>query len=171
VTIGGLAEHGCGRELYEQFLQMQKEGIKPDAFTYSSILNPCASAGALEWVKEVHGHVLEAGLESDLPVGNALVHKYANCGSLDDARLVFDWMEDRDVILWTVMIGGLADHGCGHEALKVFKSTTADDMKPNEISFVAVLSTCTHSGLVDEGRKCFFGNDTRLWHQTYCGAL
>ena len=155
VMIGGLAEHGCGHEAYELFLQMKREGLKPDAFTYSSILNACASAGALEWVKEVHTHAREAGFESDVRVGNALVHMYAKCGSIDDARLAFDKMEERDVVTWNVLIGGLAQHGCGHEALEVFRSMIADGVKPNEISFVAVLSACSHSGLVDEGRRLF----------------
>jgi len=64
---------------------MQREGWEPDAFTYLSILNPRASAGALEWVKEVHRHVLKAGLKSDLRVDSALVHMYAKSGSIDDA--------------------------------------------------------------------------------------
>ena len=155
VMIGGLAEHGCGHEAYELFLQMKREGLKPDAFTYASILNACASAGDLEWVKEVHRHAREAGFESDVRVGNALVHMYAKCGSIADARLTFDKMEERDVVTWNVMIGGLAQHGCGHEALEVFRSMIADGVKPNEISFVAVLSACSHSGLVDEGRRLF----------------
>ena len=155
VMIGGLAEHGCGHEAYELFLQMKREGLKPDAFTYASILNACASAGALEWVKEVHTHAREAGFESDVRVGNALVHMYAKCGSIDDARLAFDKMEERDVVTWNVMIGGLAEHGCGHEALEVFRSMIAEGVKPNEISFGSVLSACSHSGLVDEGRRLF----------------
>ena len=84
-----------------------------------SILNPCASAGALEWVKEVHRHALRAGLESDARVGNALVHMYAKSGSIDDARQVFDRIVERHVITWNVMIGGLAQHGLGHEAFSL----------------------------------------------------
>jgi pentatricopeptide repeat protein len=56
---------------------MQQVGFKPDARTYVSILNACASAGALDWVKEVHNQAREAGFQLDLCVGNALVHMYA----------------------------------------------------------------------------------------------
>lgn len=72
---------------------MQQEGIKSNAFTYVSILNPCAGVGALEWMKEVHMHVVEVGLESDLHVSNALVHMYCKCGSLDEVGLVIHRME------------------------------------------------------------------------------
>ena len=81
-----------------------------------SILYACASAGASEWVTEVHRHAREDGFESDLSVGNALVHMYAKSGSINDARLVFDRMAERDVITWTAMIGGLARHGFWGEA-------------------------------------------------------
>ncbi|CAM6120724.1 unnamed protein product [Calypogeia fissa] len=155
VMIGGLAERGLGHEAYQLFLQMKQEGFKPNAITYMSILNPSASAGALDWVKEVHGHASGAGLESDLRVGNALVHMYAKSGSIDDARLVFDRMETRELITWNTMIGGLAQHGCGHEALELFAKMNADGMKPNGTSFVALLSACCHAGLLDDGRRLF----------------
>jgi pentatricopeptide repeat protein len=66
VMIGGLAQHGCGHEAYRLFCQMRREGFEPNKFTYASILNASASAGALEWVEEVHGHARQAGLESNL---------------------------------------------------------------------------------------------------------
>ncbi|CAM6124798.1 unnamed protein product [Calypogeia fissa] len=153
--IGGLAQHGYGREAYRHYLQMRQEGFEPNAVTFMSILNASASAGALEWVKEVHGHARKAGLDSDLRVGNALVHMYAESGSIDDARLVFDRMEKRDVVTWTTMIGGLAYHGCGHEALELFRKMNADLVKPDEYLFAAVLSACCHGGLVDDGRRLF----------------
>ncbi|CAM6093692.1 unnamed protein product [Calypogeia fissa] len=155
VMIGGLAQHGCGHESYRLFLQMRQEGVEPDAITYISIFNASASAGAMEWVKEVHGHACEAGLESDVRVANALVHMYAKSGSIDDARLVFDKLENRDVVTWNAMIGGLAEHGCEHEALELFGKMNAHGVKPDATSFVAVLSACCHAGLLDEGRRLF----------------
>jgi len=99
--IGGLAQNGCQHEAYDLILRMKREGLKPDAFTYASILNACASVGDLEWVREVHRHALEGGFESDVRVGNALVHIYAKCGSINDAKLVFERMQERDVVTWT----------------------------------------------------------------------
>src|SRR5436189_236697 len=92
VMIGAYADSGDGEEAYRLLLQMKREGFKPYAITYMSILNECSSAGALEWVREVHSHAREAGFESDVRVGSALVHMYAKCGSIDDARLAFDKM-------------------------------------------------------------------------------
>jgi pentatricopeptide repeat protein len=85
VMIGGLAQHGFGGDAYDMFIRMQQEGFEPDVRTYVSILNAGGSAGALEWVKEVHNQARQAGFELDLFVGIALVHMYAKCGSMDDA--------------------------------------------------------------------------------------
>jgi pentatricopeptide repeat protein len=71
------------------FIRIQQEGFNPNVYAYVSILNACASARALEWMKEVHNQAREAGFELDLRVGNALVHIYAKCGSMDDAQLAF----------------------------------------------------------------------------------
>jgi pentatricopeptide repeat protein len=155
VMIGAYAEIGAAVEAYQLFLQMIQQGFIPDRITYVSILNACASAGVLEWVKEVHSFVLKAGLESDLRVGNALVHVYAKSGSMEDARGLFDRMKERDVVTWNIMIAGLAQHGCGHEALEVFRKMNAVAVKPDGYSFVAVLSACSHAGLVDEFRRLF----------------
>jgi pentatricopeptide repeat protein len=95
---------------------MQQEGFKPNVYTYVSILNACASAGALDWVKEVHNQAREAGFELDLRVGTSLVHMYAKCGSMDDAQPSFHRIEERDMITWTVMIGGLVQHVFGGDA-------------------------------------------------------
>jgi hypothetical protein len=85
-----------------------------------SILNAYASAGALEWVKEVHNQAREAGFELDLRVGNTQVHINAKYGSMDDTRLVFDRMEERDVVTWTMMIGGIVQHDFGGDAYDIF---------------------------------------------------
>lgn len=71
-------------------------------------------------MKEVHRHVVEAGLEGNLRMGSTLVHMYAKSGSIDDARVVLDKLEEHDVITWTVMIGAYAESGCGVEAYGLF---------------------------------------------------
>ncbi|CAM6105985.1 unnamed protein product [Calypogeia fissa] len=172
IMIGGLAQHGHGHEAYRMFVQMKGEGFEPNAITYMSILNGSASVGALEWVKEVHGHATKAGLLSDVRVGSALVHMYAKSGNKDDARLVFDKMEKQDVVTWNVMLGGLAEHGCGHEALELFRKMNADGVKPDGTSFVALLSSCCHAGLLDDGRRLFlamtqdYGIEPEIVHYT-----
>ena len=155
VMIGAYAGSGRGMEAYDLYVKMKEEGFQPDAVTYMSLLNDCASTGALEWVEDVHRHILEGGYESDVRVGSALVHMYANSGSIEDAQLVFERMEECNVMTWNIMIGGLGQHGRGRDALELFRKMKADGLVPDAYSFVALLSACSHSGLVDEGRQIF----------------
>jgi pentatricopeptide repeat protein len=131
------------------FICMQQEGFKPNVYTYVSILNACASVGALDWVKEVHNQAREAGFELDLRVGNVLVHMYAKCRSMDVARLAFHRMEEWDVITWTVMIGGLAQHGFGGDAYDMFIRMQEEGFKHNVNTYVSILNACASAGALD----------------------
>ena len=171
VMIGAYAGSGRGVEAYDLYLKMKEEGFQPDAVTYMSLLNDCASTGALEWVKDVHRHILEGGYESDVRVGSALVQMYAKSGSIEDAQLVFERMEEYDVVTWNIMIGGLGQHGRGQDALELFRKMKADGVVPDAYSFVALLSACSHAGLVDEGRQLFcamkdYGVEPTVVHYT-----
>ena len=171
VMIGAYAGSGRGVEAYALYLKMKEEGFQPNAVTYVSLLNDCASTGALEWVKDVHWHILEEGHESDVRVGSALVHMYAKSGSIEDAQLVFERMEECDVMTWNIMIGGLGQHGRGQDALELFRKMKADGLVPDACSFVALLSACSHAGLVDEGRQIFcamkdYGVEPTVVHYT-----
>ena len=171
VMIGAYAGSGRGVEAYDLYLKMKKEGFQPDAVTYVSLLNDCAITGALEWMKDVHRHILEGGYESDVRVGNALVHMYAKSGSIEDAQLVFEKMGECNVMTWNTMIGGLGQHGRGQDALELFRKMKADGLVPDAYSFVALLSACSHAGLVDEGRQLFcamkdYGVEPTVVHYT-----
>ena len=171
VMIGAYAGSGRGVEAYDLYLKMKEEGFQPEAATYVSLLNDCASTGALEWVKDVHRHILEGGYESDVRVGSALVHMYAKSGSIEDAQFVFERMEECDVMTWNIMIGGLGQHGRGQDALELFRKMKADGLVPDAYSFVALLSACSHAGLVDEGRETFcamkdYGVELTVVHYT-----
>ena len=171
MMIGAYAGSGRGVEAYDLYLKMKEEDFQPNAVTYVSLLNDCRSAGALEWVKDVHRHILEGGHESDVRVGSALVHMYAKSGSIEDAQLVFERMEECNVMTWNIMIGGLGQHGRGQDALELFRKMKADGLVPDAYSFVALLSACSHAGLVDEGRQIFcamkdYGVEPTVVHYT-----
>jgi pentatricopeptide repeat protein len=80
---------------------------------------------------------------------------YAKCGSMDDAWRVFNKMPSRDVVTWTAVLGGCALHGHGKEALKHFKRMCKEGVQPDDITFITLLSACSHAGLVDEGMRCY----------------
>ncbi|CAN1285228.1 Pentatricopeptide repeat-containing protein At4g13650 [Linum perenne] len=137
---------------------MQLEGLDPDCVTVASILSACASTGALVMGKQLHSYALKAGITADiinLSICNALVSLYARCGKTREAYLVFDNMNIKDNISWNGLISGFAQSGHLEEALKVFSQMNKAEVEPNHVTFVGVLTACSHVGLVNEG-LCYF---------------
>jgi len=64
-------------------------------------------------------------------------------------------MPSHDVVSSNAISGGCAMHGHGEAALKHFEQMCAEGVQPNGITFVCVLSACSHAGLVDEGMHCY----------------
>jgi len=153
--IAGNAQHGNNESALNFFQQMQHIGVKPNSETFTSVLSACAGLTSLEQGKEVHGEIIRCGFQSDVFVGSALVNMYGKCGSIKNARRVFDKMNQRDVVSWTAMIEGYAMHGCGKEALMLFEEMKQSGTKPNDVTLLGVLSACCHSGLVNEGLQYF----------------
>ncbi|CAL9149658.1 pentatricopeptide repeat-containing protein At1g08070, chloroplastic-like [Musa acuminata AAA Group] len=153
--ISGLVNNKEFKQALELFRQMQRQGIEPDAFTLVGVLNSCASLGALDLGQWVHAYINRNGIEADGITGNALVDMYSKCGRIDRAMEVFGGMAHKDVYTYTSMIVGLAMHGRGEEALELFAAMSSAGVKPNEVTFVGVLSACSHAGLVDVGLRHF----------------
>ncbi len=139
----------------ELYHHMQQAGLQLNRSTYMYILKACTNLTALAEGKQLHRSIVEAGLGADTCIGNALIDMYAKCGSLSDARKVFDAMRERDLVSWTVTIVGLAQHGCQEDALDLFKQMKQEGVVPDAVTFVGVLSACSHGGLVDEGLEYF----------------
>ncbi|XP_057805095.1 putative pentatricopeptide repeat-containing protein At5g52630 [Salvia miltiorrhiza] len=149
------AQRGQGEEALKLYLKLLEMDTKPDSFVCSSLLNACANLSAYEQGKQIHVHVLKMGFMSDVFAGNSLVNMYAKCGSIEDAGHAFSEVPERSVVSWSAMIGGLAQHGRGEEALNLFNDMLKDGVAPNHITLVSVLSACNHAGLVDEAQWYF----------------
>jgi pentatricopeptide repeat protein len=154
--INGYAECGPYMEAMEIFSQMQHEGVKPDAVTFTGLLKACANQASLQGARWVHTRIMAAAFESDIRVRNGLISMYAKCGSLADAAHVFNEMEERDVVTYNAMIAALGQYGHGREALQKFHLMISTGVRPDGVTFVGVLSACSHTGLVDEGLRYFY---------------
>eukprot|EP01018_Ginkgo_biloba_P005078 Gb_12201 [translate_table: standard] len=153
--IAGYVQNGNYNEALKLFCQMQLADVKTDSVSVASVLPACAHLAALEQGKEIHDHIVRRGFELDDFVTSALIDMYAKCGSIQDARCVFDKIIERNVASWNAMIAGYAMHGHGLDALKLFHQMQWAGAKPDHITFTGVLSACSHTGLVNEGWKYF----------------
>ncbi|OEL22851.1 Pentatricopeptide repeat-containing protein [Dichanthelium oligosanthes] len=143
------------KEALELWREMRAACVAPDGITMVSVLSACGDMGALAVGAEVHQFVESNGIEVDVKLGTALIDMYAKCGDIENSLRVFHSMPSKDVLTWSTMIIGLANHGLGHDALSLFSRMISEGLKSNEITFIGVLVACTHLGLVNDGKKFF----------------
>ncbi|XP_050225125.1 pentatricopeptide repeat-containing protein At1g09190 [Mercurialis annua] len=156
LMISCLAQSGRFSEALELFHEMRDRGVKPDEATIVTVLPICARLEAVSVGQEIKSYAESSGLYRDfVSVGNALVDFYSKCGMLETARSVFDEMPQKSVVSWNSMISAMAFNGKGEVGLDLFEEMINKGMKPNEATFVAVLSCCSHAGLVERGSDLF----------------
>ncbi|XXG89223.1 hypothetical protein AAC387_Pa12g1277 [Persea americana] len=153
--IGGHVSNGEFKEGLLVFDEMQRAGVKPDKMTLTLVLSACGELGAIEQGKWLHDYINKKGIEINVFLGTSLIDMYAKTGFIDCACKLFEEMPKKDVLAWNAMIGSLAMHGLGEEALALFSRMDLAGIVPNEITFLGVLSACAHAGLVEEGLRHF----------------
>ncbi|KAK4804293.1 hypothetical protein SAY86_004110 [Trapa natans] len=170
--ISGYVHVGDHESAFRTFRAMIYSQAMVNEYIVTSILSACASTGVLGLGLQVHAYIQKVGHKMDVPLRSSLVFMYAECGNLEDAKLIFEVEKSSCVGLWTSMISGLATNGRGREAIDLFECMLNEGVIPNEITFVSVLSACSHSGLLEEGGKYFkimkevYGIKPRIEHFT-----
>ncbi|XP_057429030.1 pentatricopeptide repeat-containing protein At1g03540 [Lotus japonicus] len=145
----------CQNKEYEAVFELVRERGVSDLYAFGTVLRACSGVAAVMLGKEVHCQYVRKGGWRDVIVESALVDLYAKCGCVDFAQRLFLSMEVRNQITWNAMIGGLAQNGRGTEVLELFEDMIKEGMEPDYITFIGVLFACSHTGLVDEGRRYF----------------
>ncbi|KAI8021616.1 Pentatricopeptide repeat-containing protein [Camellia lanceoleosa] len=153
--ILGYAQNGHVTDALNHFCKMHQKNIKPDSFTMVSVIPALAELSVLRQAKWIHGLVIRTCLDKNVFVMTALVDMYAKCGAVSTARKLFDMMDVRHVTTWNAMIDGYGTHGLGRAAVELFSEMRKGAIKPNDITFLCIISACSHSGLVEEGQNCF----------------
>ncbi|KAL2233165.1 pentatricopeptide repeat-containing protein At1g50270 [Sesamum indicum] len=137
------------------FQEMLVEKVKPNEATLASVLTACAQLGALDQGRWVDKYIVTRKLELNSVLGTALIDMYAKCGCINKAFCVFERIHAKDVYPWTALIFGLAINGDAMGSLNRFSQMVSGGVQPNEVTFTAVLSACSHGGLVNEGQHLF----------------
>ncbi|XP_006656739.2 pentatricopeptide repeat-containing protein At2g22070-like [Oryza brachyantha] len=153
--IAGLVQNGLGVEAVSFYKEMVRAGEKENGYSFASVLSACCAIARLQHGKMVHCRIFKSGFCMDTIVGNTLLDMYFKCGSSMDAQLVFNTMCSYDVVSWTAMIVGYGRHNDAGRALESFRTMIDRGFKPDNITFLTILSACSQGGLVDEGLKIF----------------
>ncbi|KAK1438221.1 hypothetical protein QVD17_04027 [Tagetes erecta] len=153
--VVGYAQDGNLSKAMESYAALRKSNIPVDGFVLSSVMAVFADFALLEQGKQMHGYMKKVPFGLDISVSNSVMDMYLKCGLIEDADKVFNEMPKRNVISWTVMITGYGKHGFGKEAINIFENMQLENLAPDEVTYLALLTSCSHSGLVDESKKYF----------------
>ncbi|KAL9456474.1 hypothetical protein AB3S75_005660 [Citrus x aurantiifolia] len=160
--IAGLLLNSLDIEAFMFFKQMRQNEMYPTQFSFATVLSSCAKLSSSFQGRQVHAQIEKDGYVNDIFVGSALIEMYCKCGDICGARRFFDMMHGKNTVTWNEMIHGYAQNGYGDEAVRLYKDMIASGVKPDDITFVAILTACSHSGLVDVGVEIF--NSMQLDH-------
>ncbi|KAH7282516.1 hypothetical protein KP509_35G034300 [Ceratopteris richardii] len=151
--ISGYVEHECFEEALDCYICLQHYGVVvPDAATFVCTLKACSRIRATCKGIEIHSEICRRGFhESDLVIGNMLIDMYCSCGLLLVAQEVFDNLPQADVVTWTVLAAGYAGQGLHEEALHVFDYMQHQNVSPNIVTYVSLLSCCASLGALEGG--------------------
>ncbi|CAH8271332.1 unnamed protein product [Arabidopsis lyrata] len=163
-AISGYAQRGLGYEALGVCRQMLSSGIKPNEVTLISVLSGCASVGALMHGKEIHCYAIKYPMDlrknghgDENMVINQLIDMYAKCKKVDIARAMFDSLspKERDVVTWTVMIGGYSQHGDANKALELLSEMFEEDCqtRPNAFTISCALVACASLAALSIGKQ------------------
>ncbi|XP_009607091.1 pentatricopeptide repeat-containing protein At1g31430-like [Nicotiana tabacum] len=153
--INGYVQFNRVDDAMNMFRTMQMQRIKPDKYTLVALLTGCAQIGAFEQGEWIRDYMKENKIAITAVVGTALIEMYAKCGCIEKSMEIFDGLKEKDTASWTSIICALAMSGNTKKALELFSQMEQGGFCPDDITFIGVLSACSHGGLVEEGRRYF----------------
>ena len=159
--ISGYSKHGKDHHALELYSKMQHAGIAPDMFLFSCLLKACGRIGALEQGKMLQAEMMRNQVKPDVAIGNAMISMYMRCGDLIEACRIFNELPYKDSTSWGFMISIFAQYGDGKLAIQCFNDMQKHGIKPNEMVFTRLLSSCGRTG---EGKFQLNAMNERQYH-------
>ncbi|KAK4767641.1 hypothetical protein SAY86_015391 [Trapa natans] len=154
-VISGLTQNNHQEKILDLLCELLASGLEPNPVTLSSILPTCSHLSNLKGVKEIHAFAIKRSYHQNIYVATSIIDAYAKLGLLGRARQVFDRSKDRSLIIWTAIISAYSAHGDVHTALALFSEMLNNRIKPDDVTFTAVLAACAHTGMVAEAWKIY----------------
>ncbi|KMT10482.1 hypothetical protein BVRB_5g116060 [Beta vulgaris subsp. vulgaris] len=158
--ISANARHGQGEHALKLFRDMYDLGVGLDQFTFSSAYAAAANLATLEEGKMLHGLTVRIGFDLNLHVQNAAMDMYGKCGELNDVLKILPEPVNRSRLSWNIMISTYARHGLFQQSRDTYHEMLNAGIRPDFVTFVSLLSACSHGGLVDEGLE-YYSSMTR----------
>ncbi|XP_073027319.1 pentatricopeptide repeat-containing protein DOT4, chloroplastic-like [Primulina eburnea] len=154
--ISVYAQSSRPNDAFDLLRQMQLANQKPNEFSYVSLLQACISINAIEIGESIQAQIIKDGYSNNTFIMSSLIDMYCRFGKVRQGESIFSENFTNDFMCWSSMINGYAINGCGEEVLECFSNMLSLGIEPNDIIFISVLSSCSHSGLEYEGWNWFY---------------
>nr|GEW62332.1 hypothetical protein [Tanacetum cinerariifolium] len=175
VMLVAYGQLGDLQESFHIFSQMLIKGLQPNQYTYPSILRTCTLVGALDLGKQIHSQVVKTGFQPNVYVSSVLIDMYSKHGNLETAKKILRRLKERDVVSWTAMIAGYAQHDLFVEALKTFEEMIYQGIQSDNIGFSSAISACAGIQAINQGRQihgqavvCGYSSDLSIGNALVC---
>ncbi|RWV84181.1 hypothetical protein GW17_00054124 [Ensete ventricosum] len=149
--IAGYVLDGDVHSAFQTLRRIHRSGLRPNYVTVVTVLPVCNRFAMLNHGKELHGYVTRGGLSSVVSVNNSLIDMYCKCGCLELGKNVYTQMINRDIVTYNTIIAALGMHGHGNQAVMFFDHMKKERINPDRVTFIALLSACSHAGFIDRG--------------------
>ncbi|GLT41511.1 hypothetical protein SLA2020_155690 [Shorea laevis] len=154
-TLAGHVENGLHETAMHLFSEMQASNMWPDIYTVGIILSACSRLASIDRGKQIHAHSVRCSYDADVHIGAALVDMYAKCGSIRHALLAYERIPNPNLVSHNAMLTAYAMHGHGEDGIALFRKMLENGFRPDQVTFLSVLSSCVHIGLVDTAQEFF----------------
>ncbi|KAK2968780.1 hypothetical protein RJ640_028173 [Escallonia rubra] len=153
--ISAYVKKGFHEDALKLFIRMRRVNASGDQATFASTLRASASLASISLGKQLHSYIIRSGCMSNVFSGSALLDMYAKCGSIKDAVRTFQEMPDRNIVSWNALITAFAQNGDGEATIRSFGEMVQSGVQPDSVSFLSILTACSHRGLVEKGLQYF----------------
>lgn len=151
IRLNSLSRKGRLAEAMEVLDSLAGTGLKVGPDTYTDLLDCCIDEKSLHLGRRLHS-MIDLVEVTDPFVETKLVSMYAKCGSLEEAREVFDGMRERNLFTWSAMIGAFSRDGRSREVVGMFYSMIKDGVSPDTFLLPKILQACGNCEDFQTGR-------------------
>ncbi|KAL4011465.1 hypothetical protein IC575_028524 [Cucumis melo] len=153
--LGAYCQNSFWEEGLKLYILMQRQEVRPDWITFVTTISACSELAISKLGTQILSQAVKVGLGSDVSVANSAITLYSRCGRIEEAQKIFDSIQEKNLVSWNSIMGGYAQNGEGRKVIEVFQNMLMVGCRPDHITYIAILSGCSHSGLVKEAKYHF----------------
>lgn len=151
--ISAYSAKGLSVEALGLFRDMQKVGLTMNTYTFVAALQACEDSFSGKLGMEIHAAVLKLNYCFDVYVANSLLAMYVRCGKMDEAAIIFDDLDNKDIVSWNTLLSGFVQNGLYKEALLLFRDMQRIGEKPDQVSLLNILAVSGRLGSLLSGME------------------